>query len=107
MKRLIAFAALALVAVLALSLPAQAGWQEEAQFEGGLITPLEREAYDVHNYNKAVNEENLFAGYLGEAGILGPSESPSEMQLAECEQDVFKNYLGEAGIVEPLEAEAC
>jgi hypothetical protein len=74
MRRLLTFVALVLVVVLAVSYPAWASWQEEAQREGGLITPLDREVDSVYNFKAAGEEVNLFEAYLGEAGIIGPAD---------------------------------
>lgn len=107
MKRSLIFVGLVALGVLLVSLPAQAGWQEEFKGEAGLIAPVEREAYEIHNYT-AAEDVNLFEGYLAEAGIIGPSEHEmGETMVAECEQNVFQNYQGEAGIVEPLDRENC
>lgn len=109
MKRSLIFAGLVALAVLLLTLPAQAAWQEEFKGEAGLIAPVEREPYEIHNYT-AAEEATPFENYLAEAGTIGPNEHESglgEVMVAGCEENVFKNYVGEAGIVEPLDREDC
>ena len=101
-SRLLALTILSLGLMFAAGTALAGGFSNYLGGEAGIVAPQEREAGAVYNFGPRGLPDSQVV-LKGEAGIIGPNDTPSENSVLLEVEAPFSGYWGEAGATGPVD----